>query len=84
MTELEKIGFLFTPIYDGDDLDGFETNGIGSRKTDIVDSHGDHRLFMALFLTCLGSSRQTHVIGEETLITSFPNFISCFDRAQQS
>jgi 3-phosphoshikimate 1-carboxyvinyltransferase len=78
MGELEKIGHQFSPIYDRDALDGFETIAANGRMDDVVDSHGDHRLFMALFLACLRAPLPTGVVGEETLVTSFPEFVDCF------
>jgi 3-phosphoshikimate 1-carboxyvinyltransferase len=76
--ELEKIGHQFDPIYERDALDGFETMPANGRVTEQVDSHGDHRLFMALFLACLRAPLPTYVSGQETLVTSFPEFVECF------
>lgn len=78
LDELEKIGHQFNPIYERDALDGFETMPSNGRVTEFVDSHGDHRLFMALFLACLRAPHPTYVNGKETLVTSFPEFVDCF------
>lgn len=78
LTELEKLGRQFSPIYERGALDGFETLPSNGRTAEVVDSHSDHRLFMALFLACLRAPAPTQVIGEETLVTSFPEFVECF------
>jgi 3-phosphoshikimate 1-carboxyvinyltransferase len=80
MTELEKLGFFFQPIYKGDVVDGFEAS-LGTGRpvcVEPLDSHGDHRLFMALFLACLPLAEPASIGGMETLVASFPEFVARF------
>lgn len=78
LDKLDLLGHHLEPIYSADELDGFETHSIRSSAIDAVDSHGDHRLFMALVLASLGADRPIAIAGEETLSTSFADFIECF------
>lgn len=80
MAELEKLNYSFKPIYKGDVVDGFEADFVPGEDVyvDTVDSYGDHRLFMALFLACLRLAKPTTLLGEETLVASFPEFVDCF------
>lgn len=80
MAELEKLSFSFQPIYKGNVVDGFEASlGSGNRVcVEPLDSHGDHRLFMALFLASLPLAEPEHILGAETLVASFPEFVACF------
>jgi 3-phosphoshikimate 1-carboxyvinyltransferase len=84
MAELARLGRVLTPVYRAGVLDGFVTDTVRPPGTDQVDSHGDHRLYMALYLAALAVPQTTHVAGEETLVTSFPDFVRSFaDLAMQ-
>lgn len=77
LAELGKLGQGFTPVLRAGELDGFETAAPGIVIARELDSHGDHRLFMALVLAALASPRPVIVHGAQTLATSFPDFLQC-------
>ncbi|HEV2377851.1 MAG TPA: hypothetical protein VGS19_37520 [Streptosporangiaceae bacterium] len=79
MAELARLGRHLRPIYHGGELDGFETSEAGPPTAHRVDSYGDHRNFMALYLAAQTLPAPVTVIGAETLGTSFPGFLTCFD-----
>jgi 3-phosphoshikimate 1-carboxyvinyltransferase len=84
MSELETLGRRLAPIYVDGALDGFVSAGMGRPSGDRVDSHGDHRLFMALYLASLATDQVTRLRGHETLVTSFSDFLECFDTLRAS
>jgi 3-phosphoshikimate 1-carboxyvinyltransferase len=78
MGELEKLGHRLTPVWKDGVLDGFESHGVRRRVASSLDCHGDHRLFMSLFLAALGCPEPVSLSGEETLAASFPDFVEQF------
>jgi 3-phosphoshikimate 1-carboxyvinyltransferase len=78
LTELARMGRVLQPQYHDGQLDGFRTDRVESAAVDQVDSHGDHRNFMALSLAAMAVDRPVRVLGTETLNTSFAEFEDCF------
>ncbi len=73
--ELRRFGVKLSLIYDGNSLDGLRIQGRRDYKGDaILDSHGDHRLLMALAVACTRMSRATSVTGSTLVAQSYPNF----------
>ena len=64
--ELEKLGCKLVEYEDGMSITGGVTGGV-------VDSHGDHRLAMALSL--IGLKHDIEITNGEVFDVSFPNFI---------
>jgi 3-phosphoshikimate 1-carboxyvinyltransferase len=75
--ELNRMGCRIEPTFGLDGLvDGFSTTGRQSPVSDVVvDSHGDHRVFMSLATAALGAQRPTVVNGVEYLHASFPDYL---------
>ena len=71
VAELRKLGATIdeTP-------DGFVVHGPASLQGASVDSHGDHRLAMALTVAGLAASGETTVNDTECIADSFPNFVA--------
>jgi 3-phosphoshikimate 1-carboxyvinyltransferase len=78
LDELGRLGHVLRRHHRDGHLDGFETDRVVPATTDEVDSHGDHRTYMALRLATMALDRPVHVLGAETLSTSFPDFQDCF------
>lgn len=70
-SELRKIGVAVaeTP-------DGFSIEGPAEIRGGLVDSHGDHRLAMAMAVAGLVSKTSVEIEGAECVSESFPNFTS--------
>jgi 3-phosphoshikimate 1-carboxyvinyltransferase len=93
LAELAVLRRPLRPVFDGQELDGFETaepperpaplasldGAAAGRPAFRVDSHGDHRNFMALYLAALTLSEPVEIAGEQTLATSFADFVGCFE-----
>lgn len=54
--------------------DGIVIHGPGMLRGNDVDSHGDHRIAMALTIAGLIAQGETHVHGAEVISDSFPGF----------
>ncbi len=75
--QLARMGRVLRPHDRDGQLDGFETDRVENCPGGQVDSQGDHRNFMALSLAAMALDRPVHVLGAETLSTSFPDFLEC-------
>ncbi|HOT91687.1 MAG TPA: 3-phosphoshikimate 1-carboxyvinyltransferase [Anaerolineae bacterium] len=69
--ELRKLGASIEPREDG-----FIVNGPTQLRGAVVDSHGDHRLGMALAVAGLIAEGETVIEGAERITDSFPGFVS--------
>jgi 3-phosphoshikimate 1-carboxyvinyltransferase len=69
VTELRKLGAQIEPCEDG-----FVVSGPTPLRGTVVDSHGDHRLAMALAVAGLVAEGQTTVRDTEWIADSFPGF----------
>ncbi len=69
--ELEKAGVRVRELEDGLIIDG--TGGIG--KCGTLESHNDHRIFMALTALAAASREGCEIKGEEWVADSYPNFL---------
>jgi len=69
VTELRKLGARIEARPDGFVVEG-PTALVGAE----VDSHGDHRLGMALVVAGLVAEGKTRVLGAEAIPDSFPGF----------
>jgi 3-phosphoshikimate 1-carboxyvinyltransferase len=67
--ELAKLGARIDPR-----PDGFAVHGPVQLRAATVDSHGDHRLAMALAIAALVADGETVVTGAECIADSFPGF----------
>ncbi len=68
--ELRKLGALIQ-----EQPDGFTIEGPTLLRGAVVDSHGDHRLAMALAVAGLITEGETTVLNAEAYRESFPNFV---------
>ncbi|GFN23462.1 3-phosphoshikimate 1-carboxyvinyltransferase [Thermanaeromonas sp. C210] len=68
--ELRKMGARIETLPDGMILEGGTLHGA------VVDSHGDHRLAMALVVAGLIAEGETVVRGAECMAVSYPGFMS--------
>jgi 3-phosphoshikimate 1-carboxyvinyltransferase len=69
VTELRKLGAQIEPYEDG-----FAVSGPTSLRGTVVESHGDHRLAMALAVAGLVAEGETTVRNTEWIADSFPGF----------
>ena len=69
VTELRKLGAQIEPYEDG-----FAVSGPTSLRGTVVESHGDHRLAMALAVAGLVAEGETTVRDTEWIADSFPGF----------
>lgn len=67
--ELRKLG-----AYVEETADGLIIEGRTSLKGALLDSHGDHRIGMAMAVAGLASEGEVRVKGAEAIAVSFPNF----------
>lgn len=76
--ELTRMGCTITPTRDCQGrVDGFTTRGRQSPAGGVVlDSHGDHRIFLSLTTAALGATRPSSIDGTQHLRASFPDFLS--------
>ncbi len=70
VTELRKLGAQIEPYEDG-----FAVSGPTPLRGTVVESHGDHRLAMALAVAGLVAEGQTTVRDIEWIADSFPGFV---------
>jgi 3-phosphoshikimate 1-carboxyvinyltransferase len=63
----------------GEKPDGFTLAGGGLLRGGVVESHGDHRLAMALALLGLGSKQPVVVQQAEVIGESFPDFVEVLE-----
>jgi 3-phosphoshikimate 1-carboxyvinyltransferase len=70
--ELSKLGVAAQEAEDGFTIQGGILPGGGT-----VQSHGDHRLAMAMAVLGLGASAPVSIEGAEMIDESFPGFIDC-------
>jgi 3-phosphoshikimate 1-carboxyvinyltransferase len=73
--ELRRMGATIEPR-----TDGFEIRGPTQLRGAAVDSHGDHRLAMALAVAGLIAEGETTVQGAECIDESFPGFTQILAR----
>jgi len=71
--ELNRLG-----IQSREAPDGFTVKGGNLPRGGEVDSHGDHRLAMALGLVGLAGSHPVTVLGAQVIGESFPEFVDIF------
>jgi len=71
VTELRKMGAHIEPL-----PDGFIVSGPTPLKGTVVESHGDHRLAMALFVAGLVARGETVIEDIECTSDSFPGFVA--------
>jgi 3-phosphoshikimate 1-carboxyvinyltransferase len=72
--ELAKLGRQLTPTFVDGRPDGFISRSAGEPTGVPLDSHGDHRLYVALSLAAMAGDRPVELPGEETLTASFAGF----------
>jgi len=77
VTELRKLGAQIEPYEDG-----FAVSGSTPLHGTVVESHGDHRLAMALAVAGLVAEGQTTVCDTEWIADSFPGFEELLDSLQ--
>lgn len=77
LAELRRLGCHIDPTYDiTGRVDGFTTSGRQQPAGDtLLDSHGDHRVFMSLATAALGARQPTVIDGVEHLHASFPDYL---------
>jgi len=73
-TELTKMGAVVTELEDGLIIDGVE-----SLRGATVQSYGDHRVAMALYVAGLVAAGTTTIIDIACVDTSFPGFFKMFN-----
>ena len=69
-TELRKLGVRVEML-----PDGFIIEGPTRLQGGILDSHGDHRLAMALAVAGLAAEGEVQILGAECISDSFPGFV---------
>jgi len=74
-TELQKMG-----VHVEEFEDGLAIKGAGEIKPATVQSHGDHRIAMAMAITGLTVEGETTVENTECVNTSFPGFTDLLDK----
>ena len=76
ITELSKLGVSIEPIYKGEVIDGFQIygDGLGYPGGKVLDSWGDHRIFMSLFVATLRCHQANRLEGYRDVICSFADF----------
>lgn len=70
VSELKKLGIRVTELPDGMEIEG-PNEIIGAQ----VESHGDHRIAMAMAIAGLFSKESVRINDSECIAISFPNFI---------
>lgn len=75
--ELNRMGCQIAAVYRDDGaVDGFSTTGRQHPPGGaVLDSHGDHRIFMSLAAAALGARSATPVDGAQHLRASFPDYL---------
>ncbi len=81
VTELRKLNVDIETLYNGDHEDGFIIHGKDYYEGgETLESWGDHRIFMSLFLASLKMGKGNEIDGYEGVICSFPDF---FDQIEK-
>jgi len=75
--ELSKLGATLKVF--GDDV---EIQGNTSFRSAVVESHGDHRVAMALAVAGLSTERGLKLCGEDCVAVSFPGFFDSLTRVE--
>jgi 3-phosphoshikimate 1-carboxyvinyltransferase len=78
VAELTRLGARIEPR-----PDGFVVEGPTPLQGAVVDSHGDHRLAMALVVAGLLAEGETVVLGAESIADSFPGFLHHLEELTQ-
>lgn len=73
--ELRKLGARVEELSDGLAIQG--TKGLRGAR---LESHGDHRIAMALAVAGLVARGETEIEGAEVVAVSFPGFFECLNR----
>jgi len=60
--------------------DGFLVYGGSPMKGAVCESHGDHRIAMALAVAALAAEGKTTIRGTAPIATSFPNFFELLNQ----
>jgi len=68
-SELAKLGVKIGML-----PDGLAVEGGAALKGAVTDSHGDHRIAMAMAIAALGAAGETEVRGTDCVATSNPGF----------
>ncbi|HTJ66779.1 MAG TPA: 3-phosphoshikimate 1-carboxyvinyltransferase [Actinospica sp.] len=80
--ELSRAGVDIKPIYESGICDGFEVRGAAGYPGGVeFSSHGDHRIFMSLFVAGLRMASANLYTGFEDVRLSFPDFFAEFGKA---
>ena len=83
MDQLARLGRPLAPVVRDGELDGFESlPPVSAHPAPTLDSCGDHRNFMALYLASLAGPRPVSITGSETVQDSFSQFLDCFKELQ--
>jgi 3-phosphoshikimate 1-carboxyvinyltransferase len=75
VTELRALGAHIEPL-----PDGFVVQGPTPLHAATVDSHGDHRLAMALAVASLVAEGETVIKNAHCIHDSFPDFVGLMDQ----
>jgi len=78
VSQLSKFGAKVTPTDDGMIIEG-ETSLTGA----VIDSHGDHRIGMAMAIAGLAASGETVVENDEAIDVSFPGFAQLLEKVSK-
>ncbi|GIO06866.1 3-phosphoshikimate 1-carboxyvinyltransferase [Brevibacillus reuszeri] len=78
VSQLSKFGAKITPTDDGMIIEG-EMSLTGA----VIDSHGDHRIGMAMAIAGLAASGETVVENDEAIDVSFPGFAQLLEKVSK-
>ncbi|MFP3388001.1 3-phosphoshikimate 1-carboxyvinyltransferase [Brevibacillus sp. SIMBA_040] len=78
VSQLSKFGAKVTPTDDGMIIEG-ETSLTGA----VIDSHGDHRIGMAMAIAGLAAAGETVVENDEAIDVSFPGFAQLLEKVSK-
>lgn len=76
--ELQKLGADIKELPDGMIIHG--STPLNPLETNVVATHGDHRIGMMLGVAALLSTHELQLIGEDAVAISYPDFFSDLDR----
>ncbi|WP_100487059.1 3-phosphoshikimate 1-carboxyvinyltransferase [Sporolactobacillus pectinivorans] len=76
--ELQKLGADITELPDGMVING--PTPLEPRRTDVVDTHGDHRIGMMLSVAALLTRSELKLANETAINISYPDFFIDLDR----
>jgi 3-phosphoshikimate 1-carboxyvinyltransferase len=77
-TELRKMGVVVEEF-----SDGLNISGTGRLKGAAVESHGDHRIAMAMAVAALAAEGTTSIHGASAVAISFPSFFDTLRRLSE-